>query len=654
LALLVVGLGFAGVYGYARAGVGAAPLSTSLARGLIALVTALFFAGAAGLAGTRGRTLLGRVVSGFERVWPAAIPLAALLVVERYPKLPLAAAAAFGAVVVFHLRTASPPAWRLARRPPSAAPARLGPWELALLGFALAVCVLYLAVAALADGNEANDGAYYFGVARHIARTGRFEEPIVWQFVKPPATLIHWPFDYWGGLTSIVLVPPLAVFGATVKTAMVTMGVISCAALLAFWYLVCVAIPLRSPAAQLVGLVSFALSPALASMRFDTETIALYHLLLLASLAAFAKGRLIWSAVLAFGLVLTRGDGSVVFGLVSLAALVTAAGARRGRRAAMLRIALAGLGLVVAYVAYHWIVFRSATPPGAAVAPLLPDGSRDLHAYPVPLSKGRLLSFLTWEYLSERTKLAVTNLRDIRFLAARQDVWFGLAGLAVLSWFRRRTAFLGLVSLLVLPAPFAVAYLSRGVFSVWRTLYPFAPVIVLAGAMGLDLVLSRIARIRFTGRAARVQALALAVGSFLATYPFLSAATLYGPRWSGHQRKVELAMRTLDPLLGGEPAATDLPWYLVANTSSPAVMVPENGERAIGAILRRYRIRWLVLAKYPWMRGSLGPLTKLERDGALTIEGLRIERASNAGAVRVYRITDLEGGSSRPALPPHR
>ena len=51
----------------------------------------------------------------------------------------------------------------------------------------------------------------------------------------------------------------------------------------------------------------------------------------------------------------------------------------------------------------------------------------------------------------------------------------------------------------------------------------------------------------------------------------------------------------LDPILGGEPAASNSPWYMIAYTNSPAVSIPRDGEAAIAAVLERYAVRWLVI-----------------------------------------------------------
>src|SRR5262245_10731144 len=117
-------------------------------------------------------------------------------------------------------------------------------WHLALLGVVAAATIAYLIAALRVTTIPTNDGAYYYGVARHIATTGRFEEPIVWHFLNPPDTIEHTPFDYWGPMTPLLLLPSLSLFGAEPATAFLTMAVLSAATLLAFWYLVCIALPL--------------------------------------------------------------------------------------------------------------------------------------------------------------------------------------------------------------------------------------------------------------------------------------------------------------------------------------------------------------------------------------------------------------------------
>jgi hypothetical protein len=650
---LAAGLGWLGTFVYLEGGAHAARLPAGISRAVVAWVAALVVLGPAGLAGAR---LLGdrasptaspaghlrAVAAGLAQVWPAAVPLAALPLATAAPRL--GAALALAAMVVFQVRLArlGPPAGaaRGAARP------ALGAWEIALLGVVLATVVLYLNVVRSADSNFQNDSAYHFGVARHIARTGRFEEPIVWHFLSAPASTAHAPFDYWGGLTSLFLTPFLACFGATHATACAVMALVSAASVAVFWYLLCAAIPLRSPAAQALGLVTFALSPALAAYRFDTESLPLFHLLLVASLAAFARGRLVVSVALAFGLVLTRGDGVVTFGLVLAAACASAARAGPGRRRELWRIGGASAALVGAYVAYHLLVFGSPTPPGAAAAPFL---AQEIDLYRFGVGRVASFDFVTWRYVASRAALVLHNLRETAFTPGAQDVWLALALVPAVVGVARRSAVHGLTALLLLAGPFLVACASHAVFAPWRTLYTFQPVVALAGALGLDELLAWLERVRLPRLPAGAGAVLGAACAFAVAYALLADLRLYTPDYQNVLRRQELELRALDPLLGGQPVASDRPWYVIANTSSPAVMIPENGGAAMEAALRRYEVRWLVLVgNYAWMRESRGVLAALQRSGSVALGDLRIERVRAGAKVQVYAVREASGAAPAP------
>ena len=73
----------------------------------------------------------------------------------------------------------------------------VGPWEIALLAVVAIIAVLYVVAAAKVTEISTNDGAYYYGVARHMSRTGRFEEPIVFHFMQPPPRIPRTPSYRW-------------------------------------------------------------------------------------------------------------------------------------------------------------------------------------------------------------------------------------------------------------------------------------------------------------------------------------------------------------------------------------------------------------------------------------------------------------------------
>lgn len=640
-------LGWLGLHAYLRAHLGPVPLSDRVRGALLVVVAALPLLAAAAWAGSHRRSLvatshvgLRRLLSrGLARIWPAAVPLALL------PAAPggTAIVLAFAAFALLAARVGT-----LAATPSTTGErARVGPFAPALLGFVLAVTILYLGVGASAHGSFQNDSAYYYGVARHMAETRRFEEPIVWHFVRPPRSLLHPPFDYWGGATSLLLAPVLALFGAKHETALLAMAAISAASVLAFWYLVSVAHPLRTGVAQAIAVIAFALSPALAIYRFDTESLPLFHLLLIASLIAFARRRFVISTALAFGLMLTRGDGTILFALLVLGALASAGGSPRAPRRAPILLT-AGL-LLGAYVAYQWVSHRSLTPPGAAAAPFLAR-EVDLYSFGRPDLHRPRWDFLTLAYVKERSLLAFTSLREIRFGARRQEIWLAGAAIVALAWLRRRASFAGLVALLLLAGPIAVTCGSHAVFAPWRTLYTFVPLVVLGGAMGLDALLVGAEKASRPLRSTPIHGLILGACALAACHFTLEGSSAYGPRHPGvgGTHDIELELRALDAMLGGEPVASDRPWYIIANTHSPSLMLPENGEAAIAAALRRYGVRWVVLCSRPsGMRGAQRVFGALERTGHLELQDVRIERATQGRKLWVYRVTETGGGAER-------
>ncbi len=523
----------------------------------------------------------------------------------------------------------------------------IGPWELCLLAFVAAVGVAYLVVGSRFTGFTYADGAYYYGVARHMALTGRFEEPIVWHFLHPPETLIHAPFDYWGGMTSLLLVPPLAIFGATPATALLTMAAISAASLFAFWYLVCVALPLRHHVAQMLAVVLFAFSPALNLYRFQPESITVAHLFILLSLIAFCRRRFTAAVLGAFCIVLTRGDGVVLFSFVFFAALFAAHDDCPPRH---WRILLVGLGCIATYVLWSIASFGTLTPPAARLVPFL-DNYWQVYDYGVArrgLSWVELADHLTAPYLLQRLKLAFDTLRTIRFTPAL-DAWLILAVAALPSLLRRRRRPELLIWILCFGGYFLLACINGAGFAPVRTPYTFAPLVVLAGALGVDAIASRLEA--WTRRdTSRISVVVIGLGVLALCFTLLRH--LPALRRMSYRVGATVAMQKklsgLDRVLRGEPVATNRPWDLIAYTRSPSVSIPRNGLGSLQAVLLRYDVRFLVLfnlprrPKRPRKRPGRDLFAEIVANGRAAMGPFRFERVPvDAGlpvVVRVERI----------------
>lgn len=550
----------------------------------------------------------------------AALPLALLPLTRALGgSAQSLAAAVLGALTLGLLLRSAPPTERDPRERTT--------WQLALLGVTLCFVVVYLAFGARVRGNWDNDSAYYFGVARHMARTHRFEEPLVWHFLSPPASILHPPFDYWGGVTSLLLVPPMLVFGPTTRVAMLTMATLSSASLVLFWWLLCVEIRLRSYVLEVVAIVVFAFTPWLKTTRFDTESVVPFQLVLLLALVLLARGRLRAAVVVAFLLIVCRAEGVVLASMLWAAAALMA-GASRVR--SLLLPALSCVGL---YVLYNVVSFGTVVPPGVRAAASL-ELYNDLYAYGghVPATL-RPWQRLIAQPLSALLGRAITQVRGVQ-LVAQQDFWLALALIPGVGWFRKRPAFESLIWILFFGGAFVLMWVSPwATFNPGRSLGTFIPLVAIVGALGADAIVVAAHAMPFWPALTRPALGALGVLGIAGA--MLSPMSPYAP--DSRDSADELA--ALDGVLGGEPVASTSPWAIAATTRSPVVMIPENGEAAIEAVLRRYHVRWLVLIGKPTgIHKSNQVLDELRAGTRTRIGGLDVVKQPGGGAVVILRV----------------
>ncbi len=504
-----------------------------------------------------------------------------------------------------------------------------GPWEVALLGFCVFITVVYVQIGLRARGNFQNDSAYYYGVARHIVLSGRFEEPIVWHFLRIPPHVPTAPFDYWGGLTSMVLVPVLWLFGPSQHVANTVMACISAASVLVFWYLVAVRRLVRSPIAGAVLVVAFALAPALADYRFDAESIPLFQLLVLSILVAAGRGRWVLASVLAALAYYARPTGVIL--ALSVWAWALFESRRNGtlRRVAATQLVLAGVTF-----GYGLVEFGSALGVARQAARL--HNQMELYFFqgrpPMHLLHARLDHF----YLVTRGGAVLQTLLQIvpggsvlLLLAIAAGVTPWLAGSRSPS--RERA----IVWMLGLPLAVVVGFASGGVYVPWRTLHPMIPLVMLAGGLSLDFWLGWIWR-RDARRPARAAAALLLLGVTGAAT--LRTVALYGDRELAPLRSAETALQTLDPVLGGQTVASNIPWYVIANTSSAAISIPHDGPRAIADAIRKYHVKWVLIAGRPTMMGKSAPIIKEMAKANVTLGQYHLVRDSRARALQLFRV----------------
>lgn len=526
-------------------------------------------------------------------------------------------------------------------RSTDAYPSRL--WTLFLLALAMAIGVTYIAIGTQTREIAQNDGAYYYGVARHMALSGRFEEPLVWHFLHPPEDIVHLPFDYWGCLTSLVLVPSLWLFGATPETAFVTMSAISAVALLGFWYLICVALPLRYWATQLLALVLFAFSPLMIEYRFQPESIPVAQLAIVLSLIAFARQRYGLAILFAFGILLSRSDGLILFALTSAAALAVAVGDRATDPRRPWKALAAVLVCTGTYVGWSWASFGALTPPAPRMLPFL-DEYLQVFDYGVThqQSWATVLHWFNWEYLSGRADFLVQPLwlPFLSFTPAPR-VWFALVLIPALLLFRRRRPVEVFIWTLAVVGFLTLLWVSGPGFYVGRAPATFTPLVILAGALGMDAVFDRLAPWGVRGGWGGSRPLLLTLGLFFLCHFFVARLPAYGVAPAAAHPRWRTSVSQLDAMLRGEAVASDMPWYMIAYTASPTVSIPFNGEAAIAAVLKRYGARWLVVFGRPVRTGgeSHDVIHALASGARSTIGDLRLERVAAPPRLLVFRVS---------------
>jgi hypothetical protein len=517
-------------------------------------------------------------------------------------------------------------------------------WALALFALAGSFVVVYVGVGANMVGGRENDASYYFGVARWIAAHGRLEEPIVWHFLAPPRHIVHPAFDYWQGLASLVLALPMAIFGRTHLVATITMSVLSAITVLLFTYLVLVARPLASRAGQLAAVLAFALSPAMQAFRFDTETLVDFHLCLLGALLAIAHGRLALAAALSFLVFLTRADGLVTCAIVWAFLAVRALADASLRRLAFARLALAMSTVLGVYVASNVARFGVATPPGARQAPYLTDYLQ-LYVYDLQRRPGSLGEL----FEARLTLAALTNaLEDVRHALASIDyvlepeVLLLTVPAGLFVFWRTRSDATGLHRLsllLIVIGTFGIAWAGPVVFSEGRAFHGLVPVMTLAAVMGAELPARGLAHFleRRSPELARttfaLATAALLVPALLWLRPYRPLAIL--------RADFEAELAQLDPTLAGANVATTSPWWVIANTESPAVLLPSQSELAMAQILHRYDVEYVLFTQGDaegWGPAAWAVWAPYRDGQDATIGPFRLEPAAEREHLVLYRV----------------
>ncbi len=598
-------------------------LGRALGSGLLVALTLLFLVGAAGV-GIEQPGIRDAWRSAWQRMPGLGLPLLPLALLQVVPSSSTFTAAVFAGALALYGVTSGRNAFRGWPAGPTLGDA-LRPWEVSVLGFCALVAILYVRIGSRAVGNFQNDSAYYFGVAKHIARTGRLEEPIVWHFLRKPPHVPTAPFDYWGGLTSMLLVPFLVVFGRTQHVANIIMAVLSAGGVAIFATLVVVYRVVRTRLLAGALVVGFALLPAVSTYRFDTESIPLYDFLLLVALLLAFQKRWAWSSVCAALLYQVRPDGAIIALFIWLWALWASRGA--GLR----RVALVQLAVLVATIAL------GAGALGVHAEAVRLKDQMDLYVWGARPHVDLLTGRLSPRNIDARVAEVVRTLLDIVPGSLALVGFAVVAGAAPLTR-RARTTSVAYTMLwcLGLPCAVFVGVATGPMFVSMRTLHGLVPLVMLGSALAVESLVDRVQLWCGTRSWKQHSAAIVIVGVTVAA--IVRPLSFYDDRAKARIGTAEQDLQSIDSQLGTAVVASNLPCYVIANTNASAISIPIDGSRAVEQAFDKYGVAWvIVVGGTRLLHSSAGLFARHAR--AWRIGHFQLEEVRHTPSLRLIRVT---------------
>jgi hypothetical protein len=287
--------------------------------------------------------------------------------------------------------------------------------------------------------------------------------------------------------------------------------------------------------------------------------------------------------------------------------------------------------------------WRAPLPPASSRAFRL-DEYLDLYAYtpalrPWPAALARLVDPVWMRWQAGHVADAVTRLGAFASPFATVGV---VVAAAALGLARRRPA----LALAGLGPPAVVLGLALGqpiVFAPHRTLHPYLPLVFLALALLVAELAPLVARLEPKLAGVRAEALLLVLALALLR-PSLAP---YAPEGNAVIDR-EQALAAIDARLGGEPVGSDVPCWIIANTASPAVMIPVDGSDAIARMLAHYGLRRLVVSDDLDAMGLSAPALKaLRRKGRARVGDRELVVEGGAGPMVVARVVGAGGDPER-------
>jgi hypothetical protein len=447
------------------------------------------------------------------------------------------------------------------------------------------------------------DAEYYYATARTLAGGGGFQEPFIWNYLDDPAGIPHPSHLYWLPVTSILAAIPMSVGGLCFRIAqlpfiLLTGGLPLMAATLSAW------LGFDDRMSWFSGLLA-GFSGFYLAYFITTDAFSLYAALgggILWLSAASARSPSTGRWLLLGGMIgvanLTRTDG-LLFIFVGLAAVGLS------RRRPFISSGALVLGFLVAsapWLVRNWMAIGAPFSPATSRAPWMLSYN-ELFAYPASQ-----LTFSRWwhagigELLSQRWEALVANLSTL--LAVNGLVFQAPLILIAAVRLRRRNLvklagiyLLLLLGLMSLAFPFAGA---RGGF--FHSSAALMPLFWALTPKGVAIAVDWASRVRRWDRhqarmVFQVAAVALSAGITMAVFWNRALRPVgMSAAWSAGAETYEDVASEVQKLgFGDERVAVNNPPGFYLASGMPAIVIPNGGPSALGAVMQRYGARIVIL-----------------------------------------------------------
>ncbi|MDW8245110.1 MAG: hypothetical protein RMJ84_00895 [Sandaracinaceae bacterium] len=513
---------------------------------------------------------------------------------------------------------------------------------------AVLIGCVYIALAFDSPCRHSSDAAYYYGVAKWMANHKRLEEPIVWHFLCPPASVVHEAFDYWQGFVSFWLFLAFLVVEPNHLNGSIAMAILSSLTLILFAFAL-IHLPLRSRPAQLVGLLSFGFSQALHTFRVDTESPIAFQFVLILVLLLMIHQKLVLATLCSFLIVWARADG--LWTLLVLLVWIHVIIWKKKNGSAYLAsrehtlFFLLMVTCLIGHALFNFYRFGEITPPGSKRVLFVPyyDAIYEWGRLHIADWHSWIRRHLMWEFLeaSFQAVYVAYSINDF-VLNSKLLIWtLPLGYLLLLSKNSFEKSGIAILCLLLSTfVPVAIAWTGLVVFAAWRTLHGLVPAMTIAAVATWEGLIRFSARLLFPQKWKKNGE---SFGYFFLFFMTIGVKPYHRLECIHKDFESELAL--VDSIIQGKVVATNSPWWVIANTSSPAVLLPAQKEQAMVEVIERYGVSFLVLTRsnfemFGWhFLQAWQPL----RDGHLQRLGpYRIRRVYDQGAYVVVLALERE------------